>query len=187
MSENNPLSDQELFEAIRQGDSSALTLLFQRYYQQICRFIFLFVPDNELTEELSANVFIRLWENRRKIMIQHTLRSYLYQSAKNQAFSYLRKKKPSLQLWSEGLEIADEKDQSPEAIYIETELNNEFVRAFQKLPARAQLAFKLHRFDGLTYREIGAIMEISVSAVEKNITSALKTLHRELIGHTKLR
>ena len=85
----------------------------------------------------------------------------------------------------DNLDFSDKKDQTPEAIFIENELNIEFVRAFQKLPTRAKLAFKLHRIDGLKYAEVAEIMNISTGAVEKNITSALKILHRELIAMTK--
>lgn len=179
-------TDENLFLEIKQGNSAALNQLFNRYYQQICRFIFLFCPDNELAEELSANVFINLWENKHKINIYYSVRSYLYQSAKNQAFSHIRKGKSPFQSWVDGLDISDKQSLTPEAIYIENELNDEFLSAFRKIPARAKLAFKLHRFDGLKYEEISEIMEISVSAVEKNITSALKILHRELISSSKL-
>jgi RNA polymerase sigma-70 factor (ECF subfamily) len=177
---NSP-NDQNLFSQIKKNNHQALTTLFHRYYQHICRFIYLFIPENETAEELSANVFIKLWENRNKITIQNTLRSYLYQSAKNQALSQLRKKKISLQSWTDGLDVSEKKDQTPEAIFIGNELNDEFIRTFRQIPQRAQLAFKLHRFDDLSYKEIATIMNISISAVEKNITSALKILHRELI------
>ena len=175
-------SDQDLFSRIKQNDHQALTLLFERYYQPLCRFVFAFIPENEVAEELSANVFIKLWETRDRLTIYYTLRSYLYQSAKNQTFSYLRKKKIDLQSWSDDLEPSEAKQHYPEAIFIANELNDEFTVVFAKLPPRAQLAFKLNRFDGLKYQEIANVMEISVAAVEKNMTTALKILHRELIG-----
>jgi len=179
-------TDAELLLRLKANDPLALTLLFERYYQPLCRFVFVFIPDNELAEEFSANVFIRLWETRDKIVIHDNLRSYLYQSAKNQAFTHLRKKKISLISWTDGLDITEKKDQTPEAIFIDGELKAEFQQAFSKISPRAQLAFKLHRFDDLSYKEVAAVMDISVSAVEKNITSALKILHRELVGEKLL-
>lgn len=182
MTETSYPTDQDLFSRIKQNDHQALTRLFQRYYQPLCRFVFAFIPENEVAEELSANVFIKLWEKRAEISIYYTLRAYLYQSARNQTFSYLRKKKIDLQVMSDDFDPAQEAPHCPEAIFIANELNNEFTAVFSKLPPRAQLAFKLHRFDGLKYQEIANVMEITVAAVEKNITTALKILHRELVG-----
>jgi len=180
--ENCP--DNKLLDQIKTDKTEALTVLFNKYYQQLCRFVFMFIPDNELAEELTANVFINLWENKHKIVIHTSLKAYLYRSSKNQAISYTRKKKAKILSIDEGFDFSD--DKNPEAICIENELNIEFVRAFRKLPPRAKLAFKLHRFDGLKYSEVAEIMSISVSAVEKNITLALKILHKELIGMTKI-
>ena len=180
-------SDNQLLKEIKSGNTKALTALFNGYYQQLCRFIFVFIPDNEVVEELTANIFINLWKNKRNIIIQSSLHAYLYRSAKNQALSYLRKNKLQTLPIDEGFELSDKKNQTPESIYIENELNIEFVKAFQKLPPRAKLAFKLHRFDGLKYIEAAEIMGISVSAVEKNITLALKILHEELINISLIR
>jgi len=178
-------SDIVIFERIKSGDSDALTTLFKKYYQQICRFTFLFIPESKVVEELTADVFINLWETRKKIVIYASVKAYLYQAAKNQAISFLRKNKRRLNPLDELFDLPEKQDQTPEAIYIEGELNHEFVKAYKKLPNRAQLAFKLHRLDGLKYAEVAEIMNISVGAVEKNITSALKILHNELLSYTK--
>jgi RNA polymerase sigma-70 factor (ECF subfamily) len=161
------------------GDIQPLSSLFNEYYQALCRFVYLYISEKETTEELAANVFISLWENKHKINIKTSLKAYLYKSAKNQAMSYLRKKR------IESVSIEDNidfiiKEKTPESIFIEKELDKKFAQAFSKLPNRAKLAFKLHRFDGLRYSEIAEIMAISVPAVEKNITTALKILHKEL-------
>lgn len=178
-------SDIAIFERIKSGDSDALTALFNKYYQQICRFTSLFIPENKVVEELTANVFINLWETRKRIAIHTSVKAYLYQAAKNQAISFLRKNKRILNPLDELFDLPEKQDQTPEAIFIERELNQQFVKAYKKLPNRAQLAFKLHRLDGLKYSEVAEIMNISVGAVEKNITSALKILHSELLSLTK--
>ncbi len=179
-------SDNDLLEQMKGGSTQALSLLFKRYYQALCRFSATFIPDNKIVEELTANVFINLWENKDRVMIHTSLKSYLYRSARNQSLSYLRKQKNELYPMEEGYDLSDSKDQIPENIFIENELNSQFLKAFQKLSPRAMMAFKLHRFDGLKYAEIAEIMDISVAAVEKNITSALKMLHKELFSSYKI-
>ena len=174
------LTDIELLQQIARSDDKALTVLFDRYYQQLCRFVYVYIPDHEVVEELVSNIFIKIWENRKKIKIHTNLRAYLYKAAKNQALSYIRKKDMLVLYKNENSMEFNEIAPSPEASFIEKELNEEFVKAFRKIPPRAKMAFKLHRFDGLKYSEIAIIMNISVSAVEKNISTALKILHEEL-------
>ena len=178
-------SDTELLNRIKADDAQALGVLFNKYYQQLCRFTFVFLPEYKIVEELSANVFISLWENKEHILIYNSLKAYLYRSAKNQVISYLRKQKIKMTPFDEYVDFAGESNSNPEAIYIERELNTEFIQAFHKLPSRAKLAFRLHRFDGLKYTEIAEVMNVSVSAVEKNISSALKILHHELVVKAK--
>lgn len=177
-------SDILLYEQIQSGDPQALNLLFHKYYQGLCRFTYVIVREKVVAEELSANVFINLWENREQIFIHTSLKAFLYKSAQNQGISYLRKKQKNINSFENSIDLSDSKDPGPESRYIDDELKTEFEKALSKLSPRARLAFTLHRLDGLQYTEISDIMDISVSAVEKNIASALKTLHKKLYHKT---
>ena len=177
-------SDIELLQQLKKNNEKALTELFERYYQKLCKFAIVLLPDQAIVEELIANVFITLWNNRITIQIHTGLKAYLYQSAKNQALSQLRKKRIVTSLEDENTLMGNDIEYSPESFFIENELKQEFENAFRNIPPRAKLAFKLHRFDGLKYTEIAIVMNISISAVEKNIGKALKILHKELIAFT---
>ena len=54
------------------------------------------------------------------------------------------------------------------------------VKAVEDLPEKTQQAFRLHKLEGLSHAETARRMNISVSTVEKHISSALKTLTRRL-------
>jgi hypothetical protein len=62
-------TDSELFNTVKAGDEQALTLLFIKHYQQLYRFMFVFIPENEIALELTANLSINLWENKKKIVL----------------------------------------------------------------------------------------------------------------------
>jgi len=177
-------SDSLLFSQLQSNDSQSLGALFNKYYQSLCRFTYLIVHEKSVAEELSANVFINLWENRGQTFIHTSLKAYLYKSARNQAISYLRKKKGIIYSLENDHDFANQNDLGPESIFIDDELKTEFDKALHKLTPKARLAFSLHRFEGMKYTDIAEIMEISVSAVEKNIASALKSLYKELFRQT---
>ena len=177
-------SDTELLQQLKNNNEKALTELFERYYEKLCKFAIVLLPNKTIVEELIANVFITLWNNRITIKIHTGLKAYLYQSAKNQTLSQLRKKCIITSMEDENTFMNNDIEYSPESFFIENELKQEFENAFRKIPPRAKLAFKLHRFDGLKYTEIAVVMNISISAVEKNIGKALKILHKELIAFT---
>ncbi|GET28502.1 RNA polymerase sigma factor [Prolixibacter sp. SD074] len=133
--------DNELFDQIKKGNLKAFSVLFELYYQPLCGFAFVFVPEKEVAEELAANVFINLWKNKKHIAVRSSLKAYLFSAAKNQAFSHLRKQKTVLLPIEQFFGLPARKDTIPETICIENELKTEFERIFRKLPPRAKLAF----------------------------------------------
>lgn len=64
----------------------------------------------------------------------------------------------------------------PEAIVIDRDRLERIVRVVQKLPARTQSIFRLHKFDGVSHAEVAARLGISRSSVEKHMMDALRIL-----------
>ena len=50
----------------------------------------------------------------------------------------------------------------------------------EEMPAKMGQAFRLHKLDGLSHAETARSMNVSISAVEKHISAALKLLLRKL-------
>lgn len=53
-------------------------------------------------------------------------------------------------------------------------------RAVEKLPLRCKMIFKMHKFDGLTHKEIAEVMQLSSKTVEFQLNKALKLLREKL-------
>ncbi len=71
-----------LFKQIKKGNKQSFELLFEKYYNNLCNYAYLFIKDATLTEEFVSDVYIRIWQNRKKIEIKTSLKSYLYQSTR---------------------------------------------------------------------------------------------------------
>ena len=80
-----------LGDRIANGDQLAYRQLFIQFYNKLYRFVMGFTKSRELTEEIVSDVFINVWRRRKNIQEIMNLKLYLYVSAKNITFNYLKK------------------------------------------------------------------------------------------------
>jgi RNA polymerase sigma-70 factor (family 1) len=162
---------------IRSNDYSAFEMLFNTMYSPLCQFCLKFVRVREVAEELVSDVFYTIWKNRERIEVT-SHRSYLFAAVRNRGFDYLRKaKRTSLCDLDEASHVAVDVPNSQEMM-VESELN-EFIRQqINSLPKQCRLIFQLSREQGLKYKEIATMLNISVKTVETQIGRALKHLHQ---------
>jgi RNA polymerase sigma-70 factor (ECF subfamily) len=136
-----------------------------------------FTKSKELTEEIVSDVFINIWRRRKNMEEIKNLKLYLYVSAKNITFNYLKK------LHRENLTDLDSVEVEPEdpfadpgAALITREMNLKLKSAINDLPPRCKLVFTLIKEDGLTYKQAATLLDISVSTVENQLSIALKKI-----------
>ncbi|WP_299581951.1 RNA polymerase sigma-70 factor [uncultured Sunxiuqinia sp.] len=173
-----------LFAEMKQGKEYAFDFFFNYYYPGLCVYAQnMFSLPEEETKNMVQDVFLKFWNDRRKIVITTSVRSYLFVSVKNRSLDYLKKKK------RQGTKIEFEgKDFSEEAIdtYVLSELETLFKESLDKLPARCREVFELSRFEGLKNRDIAKQLDISEKTVENQMTKALKILKLELKDYLPL-
>jgi RNA polymerase sigma-70 factor (family 1) len=164
------LSDEELAHAIKDSDLAAFKVIYYRYYERMYRFIWIRTNSVELAEDISQEIFTRLWENRKKHTIWKSLKAYLYRIANNLIIDFYRKKSHEadyvLKLASSSQPVYDD--------YVDKSIDIEF--AVNSLPEDLRTVFILSRFEGLTYAEIAHACNISIKTVESRIGKALKFL-----------
>ena len=174
---NNSEEFSHLGERIANDDQLAYRQLFILFYNKLSRFVMGFTKSKELTEEIVSDVFINVWRRRKNIQEIMNLKLYLYVSAKNITFNYLKK------LHRENLADLDSVEIEPEdpfadpgAAMITREMNSKLKAAINSLPPRCKLIFKLIKEDGLTYKETAQLLNISESTVENQVSIALKKI-----------
>ena len=162
---------------IAKDDQLAYRQLFIRFHHKLSRFVMGFTKSKELTEEIVSDVFINIWRRRKNMEEIKNLKLYLYVSAKNITFNYLKK------LHRENLTDLDSVEVEPEdpfadpgAALITREMNLKLKSAINDLPPRCKLVFTLIKEDGLTYKQAATLLDISVSTVENQLSIALKKI-----------
>lgn len=163
------------------GDGTAIELLFLRYYNDLCRYLIIFLKDENIAKNIVQDLFLYLWENHQRIDFKKSLESYLYQACRFNALIYLRNKSRH-QKCHENIKYTTSEKSSDFSTEIEVkELNKIINESIDLLPNRCKQIFSLSRSRGLSYLEIATQLGISVSAVDNQINIAIKKIKRHII------
>jgi RNA polymerase sigma-70 factor (family 1) len=159
------------------GEVDALEYLFHQYYDDLCRYTFVFTKDIAVAENIVQDLFVYVWEHRETIEIRLSFESYLFQASRYKALNYKRDnshKVDKLSILKEQFrgEVSVGAD---EAIELK-ELNQIVSEAIDLLPDRCQQIFRLSRTDELSYREIAELMNISISTIDNQVNTAIKKI-----------
>lgn len=180
--ENEPLNEKKCVEAIQRGDEYAFKKLFLRYYDPLCNFGWRFTRSKTISEDIVQDAFSDLWNLRKSLDPQQSISVYLYQAVKNKALDYIDHQQVVRRHQSNVAHTDDNVVQMQGRIHTQEE--EKFIKAVRQaiddLPQRAQQVYTLHREDGLIYREIAEVMDISIKTVESQMSRALDLLRTRL-------
>jgi RNA polymerase sigma-70 factor (ECF subfamily) len=169
------MDDQSVWNKIAEGDADALRILHNKYYHSMWLWTSKYIRNELLAEELVSDCFIKLWDNRRKIFIEKSLKSYLFLMLRNLIISESRKSKHKFVF--DSVKLPDLPD--------ETEINNqdfyvELYATIQKIPEQRRKILELAVFESHSYKEIAADLGISVNTVKTQMGRAYQFLKEEL-------
>jgi len=168
----------ELLLRIASGDQAAFQHIYTGFYKRLYQFALAIVKTRETAEEIVEDVFVRIWQKRQDISSIRNLRVYLYTATKNASLNYLsRKARASVTEPFDHIHVElSETALTPEQILITTEIYQKILRTVEALPPRCKMIFKLVREDGLQYKEIAEILNISVNTIDAQMAIAVKRI-----------
>ncbi|MBO9573858.1 MAG: RNA polymerase sigma-70 factor [Chitinophagaceae bacterium] len=163
--------EKELLQKVAIGDQQAFALIVEKYTDVVYPYLIYWVKNAQLAEEITQDVFVRLWKNRHKLAAMDNFAGYVYVTTRNRANTAL---KAELLKFEESPEdkLYDPVNH-PQSHLEAKELLNMLDRAIDSLPARRKQVFELSRKEDLTYEEIAEQLGISRSAVRQHIVEAL--------------
>jgi RNA polymerase sigma-70 factor (ECF subfamily) len=174
------LSEKEVLQTILSGNESAFEMIFKAYYQPLCRYAYSFLEDKEEAEEVVQSAFITVWEKRKSLDIQTSLKSYLYRMVRNGCLNVIKHEKVKQQHVAHELAVTEVSYESVSQKVYATELEIKITEAMKALPDQCRLVFQLSRFEELKYQEIADQLKISVKTVENHMGKALKIMREQL-------
>lgn len=172
---NVPVTDERLIAAIRENDYVSYNKLFERYYARLCQYVYGILQDKADSEDVVQELFLNLWNHRRKIVVKENVAGYLFRMAKNLALNHIRS--------TTNYQTLLDNQRRPSDYYEETPLESDEFRialfdCINRLPHHAKQVLLLHRVEGLKQKEIAERLNITVKTVKNQIWVSLQKLRR---------
>lgn len=169
-------------------DQTAYKELFILLHSRLKQFAYSILKSGEEAEELVSDIFIIVWQKRNKLISIESPLLYFYKSVKNHAYNRLNKIKRQQTVNPDDWFIQFQSIYfDPEKLMMTEEMMRQIKKAVNDLPPRCKLIFKLVKEDGLKYREVAELLQLSIKTVEAQMAIALrrlgKCMHLE-IRHT---
>jgi RNA polymerase sigma-70 factor (ECF subfamily) len=171
-------SIQDLLVYIGNGDIAAYEELYYAFYPRLYSFALSLIQSKQQAEEIVSDVFIKVWQSRKRLPEVDNINVYLYTSVRNRTKDYLNKDRRynvvrfSKDDWEEILiEL-----KNPSDYCISTDLMKKINAAINQLPPQCKVIFKLIKEDGLSYKQVAEIMELSPLTVRNQLAIAVRKM-----------
>jgi len=159
-------------------DQSAFQVLFCHFFPGLLSFAESYMKNRMFAEEVVEDVFIKLWENRKMLPAIKNLNYYLYVATKHAAINCLEKNRR--QGANFNIDDLDEEAlhfrRTPEDVMISEQVLREIEAIINTLPPKCRLIFRLIKEEGLRYKEVAELLNVSAKTVENQMTIALQKI-----------
>ena len=189
--------DVQLMLRVKDGDESAFTELVTGYQDRLIGIFSHMLDDNELAEDLAQEVFLRIYRARNGYKPTAKFSTWLFRIANNLASNSRRtrgrRKEVPLSVRDSGPMgprpeenlVADKSGMMPSRLFARSELQGVVQEALNTLSERQRMALLLHKFEGMSYADIGDAMDMSAAAVKSLLSRARENLRIKLEPHVK--
>jgi RNA polymerase sigma-70 factor (ECF subfamily) len=180
-------SDAQAMLRVAAGDRRAFGLLFDRYHASVARFAFRFVGDRARAEELTQDIFVKLYRNAKAYKPSAQFKTFLFRVATNHCLNEVRRGEyrvthtrtaPTEE--ESGVDVAGPEGERPDEAMAGRELERAVGEALKGMSERERAAFTMCRFEGMAYRDIAEALEASEAAVKSLIHRATLAVSRKI-------
>jgi RNA polymerase sigma-70 factor (ECF subfamily) len=172
------VEDTDLIRKARQGDVEAYNLLISRWEKRVYNYLLRIVGDREEALDLSQDVFLKAYQNLRKLDDAARFAPWLFRIAHNEAFSSFRKRRPEREAPGQSEYACDESAAAGPVFPIE--LTIAVTTALSKLPEEQRETVILKIYQGFKFEEMAEILGCPVSTVKSRLYTALDVLKSQL-------
>jgi RNA polymerase sigma-70 factor, ECF subfamily len=178
------VEDTDLIARVRKGDVEAFNVLISHWEKRVFNYLLRLVGNQDQALDLSQDVFLKAWQNIRKLDDPARFGPWLYRIAHNEAYSSFRKRRPETAT-AEGTEQEQDPLERIAAPGFPIEMTLAVTAALDRLNTDQREAVVLKVYEGLKFEEMAEVLDCPVSTVKSRVYTALELLKTELSAGRK--
>jgi RNA polymerase sigma-70 factor (family 1) len=165
-------------------DPKAFESLFYLLNPPLIKFSMMYLHQKEVAEEIVSDVFVKCWLNRKTLTEVRNIDTYLYVAVKNQSLNHLKKYSHiHLVQVEDSSELRLLKPNTPHETLEKKELLFKMEQSIEQLPQQCRIIFRLIKEEGIKYKEVAEILNISPRTVQTQLFRAMKRLSAVLTDY----
>lgn len=178
------VSEKDLVERLKKGNPEAFDMIYDMYAGRLYAFSMKYLKSKDEAEELVQSVFIKVWENHKKLDSNLSFKSFLFTIAYNEICRLFRRKSYLRKYIEEAVRTDSQSDTSSEENSEFHSLMTEVEKIIAGLPERQRKAFIMCKIDGMPAKEVATGLGLSPGTVDNYVSSTIKTIRKLLAGES---
>ena len=176
----------KLLRQMKELDSqTAFRDFYNMTYDRFFRIAYYYVKQEEWSQEIVLDVFLKLWKQRSNLLDVRNIEDYCFILVKNASLNYLEKESKHTYIHPDSLPEPQEQNYSPEESLISEELFALYVKALDRLPERCREVFIRIREEKQSYAQVAEELGISMNTVDAQLQKAITRL-KEMISRAEI-
>ncbi len=187
---SDTIPDKDLLLDLVNGDMDAFDVIVDRYKNRLINFVYRFVKDYDVAEDIVQETFLRVFRKRRDYKAIANFSTWIFTIAGNLAKSELRRRKRwrflSIDATDDEEKTFDIQDPGmrPDHIAAVRMLNENVQNSIDMLQSKYKEALILRDIEGMSYQQIAEVIGVPVGTVKSRVNRARLKLQKKLKGHT---
>ncbi len=174
------VEDADLIRKARRGDVEAFNALVSRWDKRVYNYLLRILGNREDALDLSQDVFLKAYQNLRKLEDPARFTPWLFRIAHNEAYSLFRKRRPEAAMEEAPAESTDGAVTVAGSPVFPLELSLAVAAALERLSPDQREAVVLKIYQGFKFDEMAEILGCPVSTIKSRLYAALDLLKAEL-------
>ncbi len=177
-------SEKIIEEIAKNSNERAFRKFFDLYYPKLLHLSFSILKNDEVAQDVVLEVFEKVWEKRVGLLQIESIPRYLFVLVKNKSIDELRKRKELIVHESEGSKVVEKVLLlHPEKILLNKELSEKISEAVLGLPEKCRLVYRLIKEDGLKYKEVSELLNLSPKTIDNHLSNAMYRIRNEVASY----
>ncbi|HYH54991.1 MAG TPA: sigma-70 family RNA polymerase sigma factor [Anseongella sp.] len=171
---NGDQAEEELWNALRKGDKTALGLIYHRYFARLYNYGMKFCRDQDLVKDCIQDLFLSLWKSRQTLSPTSSVKFYLFACLKRS----ITTQRSMFHRQVDNFEFVASREEELIMEQAGEQKKEQLLRMINKLSRRQKEVLFLRYFEGLSTREVAVLMSLNVNSVYVLLSKALDFLRK---------